>query len=102
MKSRSRGKVREIHVIPDAFMVAAAAVPFIEPTASGNPGFIADLTNSSLPLSERVTMSVNAVGEAAMENWKEIATLAVISLAAKWAGKKVGLNRVGTTKWRVM
>lgn len=92
----------EVHLIPDLFLAGAAAIPFVNPTSNGNPGFLADMLNTSIPISDRVTFGLNALPEATVENLKPIVVMGVLGLVAKWAGKKVGLNKVGSKKVKVM
>ena len=102
-KMRTRRKAPgEVHLVPDLFLAGAAAIPFVNPTSSGNPGFLADMLNTSIPISDRITFEINALPDAALENLKPIAIMGILGLGAKWAGKKVGLNKVGSKKVKVM
>lgn len=99
-KTRKRRSVRPYHAVPDLFFAAAAAVPFAFGPATGvsalqaGPGEILNgvpVANALVDFTSNLTANLR-------DNAKPAVTLLVAGLVAKWAGKKVGANRIGTKK----
>lgn len=94
--ARRRRDLREVHLIPDLIAVGAVALPAV----SGREGWGNDPIGTARNGQYGAAMQ-EYVANAISEKW-EIAGLFVASYAAKWLGKKLGLNHVGTKKIRVM
>ena len=91
-KTSRRRSTPKVHVLPAALGIAALSVPFVLP-APGN-GYSA----FQLAQTGQYQAALSEFEMSAVKNWKDIAVLAVFAYGAKWGGKKLGLNRVGTKK----
>ena len=97
VKSVRHRRPDEIHLVPDLFYAGAAMVPFMQPGAGSTTSAVDALMQPGT-VGEKFTNSVYNLGQSVKSNWVEIAELAVIGVLAKWAGRKVGANKIGTKK----
>ena len=96
-KSVRHRRPDEIHLVPDLFYAGAAMVPFMQPGAGSTTSAVDALMQPGT-IGEKFTNSVYNLGQSVKSNWVEIAELAIIGVLAKWAGKKIGANKIGTKK----
>lgn len=95
-KGKHRRSKPQIHLLPDLFYAGAAAIPFVTTTPDSSSSAVDSLMAPGVPIGERIGNAAWAAREGAVQNAVPIAELAVLGIAFKWAGKKLGLNRVGT------
>jgi hypothetical protein len=98
-KGKEKGRTRKkrdrgIHIVPDILAVAGVGDLALESTTeAGNSPYTyfmaKDFQNAVGSLMDNVTT---------WEGLKAPIILEIAAVAAKWVGKKTGLNKVGTTK----
>ena len=89
-----------IHLIPDVFFAGGALVPFTMPGGGASQSVLQVFQTEGFN-GYSLMNATYALEQSTIANWKDIAVLGVLGIAAKWAGKKVGLNRVGTKKVKI-
>lgn len=98
-KDRKRDK-GVVHVLPDLFGTLAIATPLISPTAGNDSALdwaIGDLRDGKYSMPD----GLNALRQNLPSLIVPAAELGVISLAVKWGGQKLGLNKIGTKRWKI-
>lgn len=96
-----------VHLIPDLFLVGAAAEPFVGNSGSGVSTL--DTLSPSWNPGESLSQRMSGAFDNLITNMKgpgstliPAAELAVVGLVAKWLGKSTGLNRIGTKKVKIL
>lgn len=96
-KERKKDRGNKIHVIPDVLFASAVGIPFVTVDGAGSTAvsnFMAGPGNwQYIP---------NDIIGGITENVKPIAELVVSAFVAKYLGKKLGLNRVGTKEVKLL
>lgn len=85
-KKRRTAKKRELHVVPDLLAIGGVADIFVE---SQTLGLIQGKQYDS-------AMSYLTTNLTTWNGLKDPVILEVGAIAAKWVGKKLGLNKIGT------
>lgn len=89
-----------MHLIPAAFGISAAAVPFVLPGGGAGQSVVEVFQTQGFN-GGSVMNAVYAVEQSTIANWKDIVVLGIMAVAAKWGAKKIGLNKVGTKKVKI-
>lgn len=100
-KKKGGGGGRQVHLIPDLLIVGGISLPFFEEGTGYNSPYYG-VKNIPKGYSVHATASNFAQSYSDITHLKDAAVLVGAGLVAKWAGKKVGLNRVGTKDVKVM
>lgn len=100
-KKKGGGGGRQVHLIPDLLIVGGISLPFFEEGTGYNSPYYG-VKNIPNGYSVHATASNFAQSYSDTQHLKDGAILVAAGLVAKWAGKKVGLNRVGTKDIKVM
>lgn len=89
-----------MHVLPDLFGALAIATPVISPTSGNESALdwaIADLKDGKYTVPD----GLNALRQNLPSLIVPAVELGAIALVVKWGGQKLGLNRVGTKRWKI-
>lgn len=94
-EKRSHKAHRVVHVIPDAVTVGGLFLPMFQ-GVNGNYSPVQE-TMQTKSLADGVNYGITSYES----YWKEPVVGVVGGLALKWIGKKLGLNRLGTKKFKL-